>query len=91
MELYTVKVKMTLVLAMPDGEEPTDKDIAKALKSEIDCNGFEAGKKKVVELVRKSQIPAGWEGSLPWPTKERVNERERYVDQILLEDKGNRE
>jgi hypothetical protein len=91
MELYTVNIKMTLVLATPDGEEPTDKDIAKALKREIDLNGFEAGMKKVVELTRKSRVPAGWEDSLPWSTRKKVNKRDRYVDQILLEDKGDQE
>jgi hypothetical protein len=66
MELYTVKVEMTLVLATRDGEEPTNEDIAKALANEIKCNGFIAGSKRV-----KS-----------------VNKRERYVAQILREDKG---
>jgi len=44
MELYTVKVKMTLVLAMPDGEEPTDKDIAKALKARSTVTASKLGK-----------------------------------------------
>jgi len=48
MELYTVIINMTLVLATPDGEEPTDKDIAKALKKEIRTNGFlEPARRKV--------------------------------------------
>lgn len=91
MELYTVKVSMTLVLAVPDGQEPTDDDIAKALASEIRHNGFVAGRKRVECLERKSKVPKGWLDVIPWPTRRFVNKRERHVDQILFEDKGNRE
>lgn len=90
MELYTVKISMTLVLATPDGQEPTDEEIAKALASEIMYNGLVAGKKRVKSLERKSKVPKGWAHVLPWTTAKGVNKRERYVDQILLEDKGNR-
>lgn len=88
MELYTVKVEMTVVLATPNDHEPTDKDIAKAIANEIECNGFMAGKKKVKSLKRKSKIPKGWDTVLPWTTKKSVNKDERYVKQILDEDGG---
>jgi hypothetical protein len=88
MELYTVKVEMTLVLATRDGEEPTNEDIAKALANEIKCNGFIAGSKRVKILERHSKIPQGWSTVIPWPTRKSVNKRERYVAQILREDKG---
>jgi hypothetical protein len=86
MELYSVSVKMNLVLAVPNDCEPTDEDIAKALKQEICTNGLIEGahEKKAVLLTSEKKIPKGWERSaIPWSIKSKLNPNDYTIEMIL--------
>lgn len=84
MELHKISIKMTLVLATPDEHEPTKEEIAKVLKKEICTNGFlKPGKMKKAMITSNSEIPEGWEDSIPWPTKKRLNPAEWTISEIL--------
>jgi hypothetical protein len=85
MELCKVSVNITLVLAVPNDHEPTDKEIAKALKDEICANGFFAGERKTTWVIHRRDVPNIWKGSIPWSTKKRLNREERTVAEILDE------
>jgi len=82
MKLYSVSVTMDLVIAASGTYELTDSEIANMLRAEIRSNGFLAGKKKVREIKRKSQIPSGWGYALPW-TVGKVNRQECTVNEIM--------
>jgi hypothetical protein len=87
MELYKISVNMTLVLVTPDDCEPSQTDIMKALKKEVEDNGFMPGDIKKKVLTKRSKIPEHWEFSIPWPTEKGINKKEKTIVEILRDNK----